>query len=433
MLGCILRGRVLDGGKEIDSGRKKTFLSWSVECYHGFVNRTSHGTGAGGWRGALTCWLLLLVALSPAVNAQNSTNSVSNRWLLVVDTSKAMQRRAASVRQVAAGLVLSGMGGQIRPGDTLGLWTYNDTLHAGVFPLQELEQDNEGIARRVYSFLEQQKFEKASRLEEVLPRLYRIVQSSPYITVVLISDGSGEITGTPFDEKINASYRTWQTEQQKGQMPIVTFLRAKQGKFTEYVINTPPWPLELPPLPEELIAKPKPEPPKPRMAAPLIVSGRKPQVTNAVPVAAAVEPAPTNPVPEAAAAQPAPMTNVAITPAAPPATAPSTMVAEKPKVEIVEPEKKTEVIVAKVEDAAPPPSAAPEQVAAETSASASQGSGTIQNASVTTSGSFLRGKNIWILGASMVVIVFGFIYLRARRVRNSQPISLITRSLDQEK
>ncbi len=248
--------------------------------------------------------LLLLAGCAFAfVNAASAqTNSVpSNRWLFVVDTSRGMQRRADAARQIAASLVDSGMHGQMRSGDSIGLWTFNDTLHSGQFPLQEWKPgDSRAIAQRVFDFLKSQKNEKDSRLEKIMPEMNQVIAASEFITVILISEGSTEIHGTPFDAKINSSYQAWRDQQEKSAMPFVTLLRARDGKIAQYVVNTPPFPLELPALPEELlkprVTKPavaeveKPEPAQPRVVPPLILSGKKKEPPVETPAPVVVQP-----------------------------------------------------------------------------------------------------------------------------------------------
>jgi hypothetical protein len=56
-------------------------------------------------------------------------------------------------------------------------------------------------------------------------------------------------------------------------MPFVTVLRAEHGRITNQRVNMPPWPLELPPLPQPQGAKKLAAPPS--VVRPLIVTGRK--------------------------------------------------------------------------------------------------------------------------------------------------------------
>ena len=80
--------------------------------------------------------------------------------------------------------------------------------------------------------------------------------------------------------------------------------RARNGTITDYAVNMPPWPFDMPPLPPELLAVKtnneiaQQEKTKPHITylPPLILSGKKPEtattqaVAQAVPVAAAGSP-----------------------------------------------------------------------------------------------------------------------------------------------
>ena len=93
--------------------------------------------------------LLCVGTLSPLrlcaeTNSAKASVSSSNRYLFIVDTSRAMKSRADGVVKTVQDLLTSGLGGQLRRGDSLGLWIFNDELYAGRFPLQEWSPDPAG-------------------------------------------------------------------------------------------------------------------------------------------------------------------------------------------------------------------------------------------------------------------------------------------------
>src|SRR6266567_3189871 len=59
-----------------------------------------------------------------------------NRFLFVVATSQSMERFEHSGRQAVFDLIYSGIDSQMRAGDTYGVWTFSDQIHAGVFPFK---------------------------------------------------------------------------------------------------------------------------------------------------------------------------------------------------------------------------------------------------------------------------------------------------------
>ena len=58
-----------------------------------------------------------------------------NRFLFIINTSAAMRPMTNGIRDAVLGLLQSRMQGQMRDGDTFGIWTYDDQLHTD-FPMQ---------------------------------------------------------------------------------------------------------------------------------------------------------------------------------------------------------------------------------------------------------------------------------------------------------
>jgi len=226
-----------------------------------------------------------------AFAATTQTNSPalvfpSNRYLLVIETSRSMQKRVDGLTQSVRDVLGSALASQARPGDTLGLWIFNEELSTGLFPLQHWSPDaQKAITDRLLGFLKTQKFENNAKLDKVIPALDRLAHNSSFLTVILVCMGDQEIHGTPFDQRINDSFRTWRTQQTESGKPFLLALRAQGGRFVEFSMNPSPWPAELPALPKELFVPLPPAPlasaPKSRTSSvpPLIISGRKKATT----------------------------------------------------------------------------------------------------------------------------------------------------------
>jgi len=251
---------------------------------------------AGAWVRLTLAFLISILVLGPLwVCAQS--NAPSNhlpvdRFLLIVETSRAMQRRADGSLHAVQGLVASGMRGQMHQGDSLGVWTFNESLYTGRLPTQDWSAESRrAIAGEVHKFLQSQPYEKQAHLDKVIPTMMRVVKASEFITVVLVTEGTQEIHGTPYDQQINQSYKTWGSQQLEAKMPFITVLQARHGQFTGYTVAPAPWPVDLPPLPAELrIPKPGHAQPSAPVAKalppastvpPLIITGKKPEAPPA--------------------------------------------------------------------------------------------------------------------------------------------------------
>jgi len=153
-------------------------------------------------------------------------------------------------------LLHSGFNHEIKQGDSLGIWTFNQQLYTGRVPLQRWSKPlQHEIVSGTIDFLKSQKYEKQPTFASVRPALDKVIKDSELITVILISSGEEAMTGTPFDDKINELYKSWKVDQEKAKMPFITVLRAKRGKITGYAAVPAPWQIEMPAWPADPVAR----------------------------------------------------------------------------------------------------------------------------------------------------------------------------------
>jgi hypothetical protein len=300
--------------------------------------------------------------LAAQTNALGLAHPLANeRFLLVIETSAATEKRIENVQKVAGAIIASGLSGHMLPGTTLGVWTFNDQLSTGKFPLRIwTPESRQHTAREVAQFLQQQEFKKTPRLPGVQAALTNLLAQSDRITVIYISSGSQPITGTPQDKLIAETFRSNADKQRSLQMPFVTILRATKGQVVAAAVTTPPWSLEVPEYPDvpkpnpEALKPPAPEPPPPQPVAPR-TSPNVLSPTNVIYLAeTSPPPAIKPPVPEVRFEVP---TNVAANVTAPPVLPPPTnQPAELAAAPIVAPTTNPPVVGAvEGEPPAPPP------------------------------------------------------------------------------
>lgn len=276
------------------------------------------------------CWQSGAFAQSNAPAAtQPKEPPYSKRYLFVLETSKNMQKRSEGTLQAIQNLLSGGIGGQLHRGDTIGVWTFDTDLHAGSFPLQRWAPDmHRSICLRLANFIKEQKYQGAAKFDKVLPAMASVIKDSPLITVIFISDGNQDISGTPFDDRINESFKMWKSEQQSARMPLITVLRGVEGKLTQFTVNPAQWQIEVPSLPEDyqkaMVAKVvtnAPVKPAPLIGQPLILTGKKPtEAANSVPAGSNTPTTPARP-PETEKSAPQPVTPQSSTAQSPPVTA----------------------------------------------------------------------------------------------------------------
>lgn len=290
-----------------------------------------------------------VVKITPIPPVGPSPITPDCRYLFVVDLSSAMQRAADGLYRTTHRLVASGLGGRMRDGDVFTVWTYADTVLTREFPLNAWTPDlNIALANRTYEFLAQQKFRGKSNLRPVFAELGQALAIATNLTIVLISDGTDVIVGTPFDRPINVTYGKRASEMRAARMPFITSLVTQRGEFTHWSVRggledvSLPFP-EPPVAPAPVVAQtppavtpaPKPAPPPPVVPPPVVIVPKPASPTNAPPPVVATtpppkpQPAPPAPTPRPTATAP---TNLVTKPVPPVAT---NTVAVKPREVVV--------------------------------------------------------------------------------------------------
>jgi hypothetical protein len=340
-----------------------------------------------------------------------------------------MQQRAGGTLNAVGDLLYVGLKKQIHAGDTLGVWTFSDKLYTGRFPLQHWSpQDSRAITERVMGFLTQQTNENQANFDKLLPALGRVLKASPYLTVILVTDGEDFINGTPFDNQINQTYKVWRERQQKAQMPFLTVLRAREGTITDFGVSPAPWPVEMPPLPPELQVARNAEPqaqPSTNASAPtvsaLVFHGKDPKPSGIETLASA--PGKTNS--QAASALSA--AQVAVGSPVDPSNAPVLMAqAEPPRYHVPG----TAAAPAETRGPLTPPQAARGSNLAPRGSAASS---LVQTAVAVPPTAPTHRKNLWLAAVALISALVGLGFLLGRRTRPVPHASLITRSLEREK
>lgn len=232
---------------------------------------------------ALTVGITLLAGL----RAQAVPIAVDNRYLLIFDTSSAMKKCLPAIKDTVGQLFISVMGGQLKAGDSIGVWTFANSVGTGKFPLQEWQPENAAlIASNIVSFVQNQRYAKTTDFKATMPVLNRIVQNSDRLTVIIFCDGDGQLQGTPYDADVNALFKQGRSAMQLAKRPFIVVLRAQLGEYVgcrvnaeSANINFPPFP-PLPEAPVPLDYDAPASPPPPRAApvpvgVPLIIVGTK--------------------------------------------------------------------------------------------------------------------------------------------------------------
>lgn len=193
----------------------------------------------------------LAAPLPPSSKAASSKPAgPEGRFLFVVDTSTSMESIGPAVSQTVFDLVSNGINGYMRNGDTFGIWTFDEELGTGKFPMQVWDgQAPLPGARRAAAFVRDQEFKGQNRMKELMLGLSAVLRAVSNVNVLLISDGEARIRGTPMDREINAAYSQRSKERKNARKPFITTFVAEGGRFTHGIVTLPGEPIRLPPRP----------------------------------------------------------------------------------------------------------------------------------------------------------------------------------------
>lgn len=185
----------------------------------------------------LVQWMVLVTAMGAPAKAPKPQPG-GNRFLFILETSAAMSRLEHGGRQAIFDLIYSGFDGRMRKGDTYGVWTFNEQVYAGVYPMQvwdgQLHLEHAGAAGR---FLRTQKYEKDGNAANLIKQLEAVLRVAKDLNVFIVTDEKTVVSGTPFDAEINALYRTNGAHARRTSRPLITTLTARNGQFTAAAVN----------------------------------------------------------------------------------------------------------------------------------------------------------------------------------------------------
>jgi hypothetical protein len=160
-----------------------------------------------------------------------------DRFLFVVDTSSGMTKLAAASRQAVFDLIYTGINGHMRPGDSYGLWTFNNEVQVGKFPLQVWKTNALDLSSAAGRFLREQHYEKKPRLDLAVDKAKVVVSTVKDVTLFFVSDGRTPFEGTPFDGLLNKAVNDRASDVRQSKKPLVATLVARKGDFVGWSVT----------------------------------------------------------------------------------------------------------------------------------------------------------------------------------------------------
>jgi len=236
---------------------------------------------AGSVRRVVGAILAVLIAVSFATTGGRAAEArQSGRFLLIFETSPVLKRNLRSIQQILGNLLASNLQNEIQDNDDLAVWTVDQSLHPGLFPLASWAPEDAAMyEERLTDFLGQQKYSRHADLAAVQPLLNRVAKNSERLTVLLFCDSQSRLLGTPYDSGVNETITNTAAKLKNGPVPLILVLRSYHGEYLGCSVNRST-PLNFPKFPS-----PTPEP------APVVSSAAVPAPPPAIRPAASLVPA----------------------------------------------------------------------------------------------------------------------------------------------
>ena len=192
-------------------------------------------------------WLCaLLAALALPINGFAQPKS-PERWLFVFDLSATMKKRLPATEEVLKNFFATGAEGRLQDGDNIGVWTYDQKMHGGQFPLVIWNpQQATPLTTNLIAFLRSRTYTGDSQMSVLQTSLTSVITNSERLTVVIFCDGESDLTATPYDRGINQSFLDGRAERKKHIQPFVVLIRTLSGKFIGCTVNFPPGAINIP-------------------------------------------------------------------------------------------------------------------------------------------------------------------------------------------
>jgi hypothetical protein len=176
---------------------------------------------------ALAHWLIV----GGAMAAENM------RFLLLIDHSPDMATRQIATSQTVFDLVRSGFQNQIQPGEQFALWFYGSRLQTNA-PFIWQPGREVANAQRAANLFGGRIYSRLRPREQTLGDAAPIIAASTKITILIFTEGSQPIAGTPYDAAINSAIEENRDAFMRADKPLIITLIAKKGQLIGGTVYT---------------------------------------------------------------------------------------------------------------------------------------------------------------------------------------------------
>lgn len=167
------------------------------------------------------------------------------RFLVAVDASFSTSKEFDPIRNIVTDMVVSGFGGQIRPGERFEIWSFSERVRKLVIFDWKEDSTREAV-RPVELALSRQRNRGQTNFRLLSEAVSEVARTSPVFTFVLLTDGEDNLVGTPFDARVNRAFAEKSRSLKREREPFVVVMLAENGAWTRCAISAGGLQIELP-------------------------------------------------------------------------------------------------------------------------------------------------------------------------------------------
>src|SRR5262245_26119380 len=151
--------------------------------------------------------LWLDLSSTPSVSAATAGSNL--RYLFLIDSSQAVAQDKDAVAEAVAARLRTGFDGWMSAGELFVVWTFggNTVSTDQYLPTPWQPRTSQVLSGHLARSLKDLPFQGEARLDKAITEAMKRFASSDSLTIVVVCSGSSAVVGTPFDDRINASFR----------------------------------------------------------------------------------------------------------------------------------------------------------------------------------------------------------------------------------
>ena len=158
------------------------------------------------------------------------------RALFLIDTSRSMAGHKLDIAEAVVSRVRAGLDGELRAGDVFNVWTFGQTLATNRYSPFAWSPMSETARHPLSEALLEQPFGGEARLDAALKAAVDLAAASDSLTVVLLTDGTASVAGTPFDSQINSAYRKIKNREDTASALVMTTFLARDRQMLAWSV-----------------------------------------------------------------------------------------------------------------------------------------------------------------------------------------------------